>query len=150
MPRTAIVHHEVFHLVDHYGGWASPRDDEWCFLNPLGFTYERKYESSTDPDHDGFASNYAKTSALYDKAETFSYLASVREKLERDASHQLSQKHDYTLAGKMQLIKRCAETLGLNDDFWVKANPAPPVAPDTSRCSTSGATGSTSESSTRE
>lgn len=66
-----IVHHEMFHLIDHAMLGAKAYDDhEWHALNPPTFAYaDPAAETPARPP--GFVDNYATTNELEDRASVY-------------------------------------------------------------------------------
>ncbi|CAN5256858.1 hypothetical protein BH11MYX1_BH11MYX1_11060 [soil metagenome] len=69
-----IVHHELFHLIDHAMLGAKAYDDhEWHALNPPAFAYADPADA-TAARPAGFVNNYATTNELEDRASVFEYV----------------------------------------------------------------------------
>lgn len=85
-----IMHHEIYHFLDVYGGAAAAAeagDPEWAALNPPGFRYgegggaaaqtahhlyqEQVFSADANP---AFVSSYAMSAPEEDRAETFAAL----------------------------------------------------------------------------
>jgi hypothetical protein len=86
-----VLHHEFFHIIDRamfkHGLWSAPRrrgwDDQWCALNPWGFTYgdggayDREAGAFISGDGSvvaGFLNRYSTSAVEEDKAEIFAGL----------------------------------------------------------------------------
>lgn len=68
-----VVHHEVFHLLDHATQGERALDDrEWRALNPPAFSYRDPAIDGERPA--GFVNTYATTNELEDRASVFEYL----------------------------------------------------------------------------
>jgi hypothetical protein len=134
------IHHELFHAIDFRDTWEGLVDSDWHKIQGKEYSYEldgavqfyilksRDPEDIERPKFDdpydwltakpsstpGFLTEYAKYSAVEDKAEVFSHMmASYREVMERAAG-------DRILHGKVERMKAlllhfCDE---LDDSFW--------------------------------
>lgn len=66
-----IVHHEMFHLIDHAMlGAKAFDDDEWHALNPPAFAYADP-AADTRARPPGFVNSYATTNELEDRASVY-------------------------------------------------------------------------------
>lgn len=72
-----VVHHELFHLLDHaIRGAATYADREWYALNPPGFSYPDPAAGPATGSRrpSGFPNSYATTNELEDRASVFEYV----------------------------------------------------------------------------
>ena len=68
-----IVHHELFHLLDHAQlGDQFMGDPEWATLKPPGFEY--RDPAATTTRQPGFVNAYATTDEAEDRASVYEYL----------------------------------------------------------------------------
>jgi Putative zinc-binding metallo-peptidase len=111
-----VVHHELFHFVDHSMG-TKDHDDEWTSLNETSFKYQiiRRF-TDEKPRPSGFVSDYATSTAGEDKAETFAWMICYPDKVERLATN------DQIIARKVNCLKRRLQSIcpEMNEAFWVR------------------------------
>jgi hypothetical protein len=75
-----VVHHELFHLLDHAAfGATFALDFEWDALNPESFAYRDPAVPQARPT--GFVNTYATTNEPEDRASTYEYLMGHPDKL---------------------------------------------------------------------
>jgi len=68
-----IVHHEIYHLIDHAQlGEAMRADPEWATLKPPGFEYRDPATATSRAT--GFVNVYATTDEAEDRASTYEYV----------------------------------------------------------------------------
>jgi len=93
-----VVHHEVFHLLDHeqLGEHYTDPDHAWNALNPPGFTY--RDPATDDKPPAGFVVAYATTNEREDRATIFEYLIGQPKRLCEIAEH------DPIVAGKVSTV----------------------------------------------
>jgi len=117
--RTHIIHHEMFHFIDHRLRGDIHVDPMWEKLNPTSFSYFhlKKWDphammvTSLFP---GFITRYAENSLFEDKAETFGFMMLNLHEME------CRGKDDVILGRKMGYLKQvlksyCAE---IDQSFW--------------------------------
>ena len=126
--HTHVIYHEMFHIAD-----KQPVNDEWTKLNSKQFAYggnkfqsddegldksdKRKMSSakkSTDIRQD-FVSDYATTSEMEDRAETFAVMVTDPKQFEKLASTSPVLKRK---ADKVKSIVR-EFSPGMSKDFWL-------------------------------
>jgi hypothetical protein len=113
-----VVHHEVFHLLDHavLGDKYTDDDREWNALNPPGFAYRDPAANDTDKPPAGFVNSYATTNEREDRATVFEYLIGQPKRLCELAEH------DPIVAGKIAMVwSRIAKLTG--DDLLRRSAP---------------------------
>ncbi|MBS1118231.1 MAG: hypothetical protein H6Q90_459 [Deltaproteobacteria bacterium] len=133
-----VVHHELFHLLDHETlGERAEHDPQWQALNPRGFEYR---DPSTAQDRPrGFVDGYATTNETEDRASVFEFLLGHPTKL-----CELAQADPVVAAKTAVVWERVARIVG--DPFlhshapcvgWLRSStmlpkqlgPAPPEGP---------------------
>lgn len=111
-----IVHHEVFHLLEHAQMRAEMFDDpEWRVHNPLGFEYADGNQA--EPRRAGFVNAYAMSAPTEDKASVYEYLMAHPDELCALA------KDDETLRIKTRIIWRRVVRATGTDGFLRAAAP---------------------------
>lgn len=114
------VHHEFYHIIDHAEN-GDRGDLEWAWLNPEGAEAYREFEGDrfveTPIDErkpTGFVSDYARTSIVEDKAETFSCMVLSFGDLNRRCEF------DLVLRAKRDRIQESLYRLmpSTSDRFW--------------------------------
>ena len=112
-----IIHHEIFHII-HENFYDYFNENKWSNLNNLKFKYATcstcKEDISLEPlnSPNGFFTNYAKSTASEDMAETFSFLILNDEYLKK------SVEEDSILKKKTIFIKQ--NVLRIYDKFEFK------------------------------
>lgn len=74
--RSLVVQHEFFHVLDIQLFVNAAWNKAWTDLNPPGFRYGADYNKVDGyalHDEEGFATSYATTNMLEDRAETYTY-----------------------------------------------------------------------------
>jgi hypothetical protein len=103
-----IVHHELFHLIEHEHMSRDMSDPEWRVQNPIGFEYRPAPPGAERPT--GFVNAYASTNEIEDRASTFQYL------MARPADLCEIAREDAIVRAKLKLVwTRVAKLAG--DDF---------------------------------
>jgi hypothetical protein len=111
-----IVHHELFHLIEHEHMRADMSDPEWRLHNPIGFEYSPTPPGAQRPR--GFVNAYAQTNEVEDRASTYQYMMARPSELcvlaSADpgvrAKAKLIEQRVGKLAGSAALFERCGVT----------------------------------------
>lgn len=118
-----VIHHEIYHLVDHAEDGVIGFDTRWEALNTRGLRkIEPNSRSSLHSDRPfgtsqtGFINSYSRTAIPEDKAEIFALM------MADDVVASYWSKRDDVVRAK---IERIAETIGrfcpeCNSDFWTR------------------------------
>jgi hypothetical protein len=92
--QRRVLHHEFFHIVDHFDDGRLFSDPRWSRLNPPDFKYSGGGATAQDITHaasaetgmPGFVTRYSTTGVEEDKAELFSYALTEPEVLKKRTS----------------------------------------------------------------
>jgi hypothetical protein len=110
-----VLHHDLYHMIDLRDDGQLGVDPAWASLNPDGFHYgdggrnsqDRADTSVLTDAYPGFLNHYATTAVEEDKAETFAWLMTDPDELERRS------RVDPILAAKTARVRDQARGLGL-------------------------------------
>jgi hypothetical protein len=113
------IHHEFFHMFDHFLERKAGSRAQWTRLNPEGFAYggdeilralERTNESPGQrPDTAGFLTYYSMVSIAEDRADVFAHMMTSSDESKVIAAE------DAIIGRKMALLKR--DLSGVSRDF---------------------------------
>lgn len=111
----AIVHHELYHLIDFVDDFNNFHDDKWKQLNGPKFVYRQDtIDGKPVRGKSGFISEYAKDAVFEDKAEIFSHMIVNYSDVEKQA------KRDSIIKLKMERMKQLMKSFSeeFDDAFW--------------------------------